>query len=70
MKNPLTLAGIEPATIRFVTQHLNHCRPCYLVPKVIHIQSLRSHIYVYVHTHTRARAHSSQYTDDGRAKEI
>jgi len=21
MKNPLTLAGIEPATIRFVTQH-------------------------------------------------
>jgi len=25
MKNPLTLAGIEPATIRFVEQHLNHC---------------------------------------------
>jgi len=25
MKNPLTLAGIEPATLRFVTQHLNHC---------------------------------------------
>jgi hypothetical protein len=25
MKNPLTLAGIEPATFRFVTQHLNHC---------------------------------------------
>ena len=24
MKNPLT-AGIEPATFRFVTQHLNHC---------------------------------------------
>ena len=25
MKNPLTLAGIEPATFKFVAQHLNHC---------------------------------------------
>jgi len=25
MKNPLTPAGIEPATFRFVTQHLSHC---------------------------------------------
>ena len=25
MKNPLTLAGFEPATFRFVAQHLNHC---------------------------------------------
>jgi len=25
MKNPLTLARIEPATFRFVVQHLNHC---------------------------------------------
>jgi len=25
MKNPLTPTGIEPATFRFVTQHLNHC---------------------------------------------
>jgi len=25
MKNPLTPAGIEPATFQFVTQHLNHC---------------------------------------------
>jgi len=25
MKNPLTPAGIEPATFRFVSQHLNHC---------------------------------------------
>jgi len=24
-KNPLTLVGIEPATFRFVAQHLNHC---------------------------------------------
>jgi hypothetical protein len=26
MKNPLTPAGIEPATFRIVAQHLNHCR--------------------------------------------
>ena len=25
MKNPLTLAGIEPATFRFVAQHLSQC---------------------------------------------
>jgi len=25
LKNPLTPAGIEPATFRFVAQHLNHC---------------------------------------------
>ena len=25
MKNPLTPAGIDPATFRFVAQHLNHC---------------------------------------------
>jgi len=25
MKNPMTPAGIEPATSRFVAQRLNHC---------------------------------------------
>ena len=30
-KNPLTLAGIESATFRFVAQHLNHCATA--VPK-------------------------------------
>jgi len=33
MKNPLTPAGIEPATFRFVTQHLNHCATA--VPNVM-----------------------------------
>jgi len=32
MKNPLTPAGIEPATFRFVAQHLNHCATA--VPKI------------------------------------
>jgi len=31
MKNPLTPAGIEPATFRIVAQHLNHCATA--VPK-------------------------------------
>jgi len=25
IKNPLSPAGIEPATFQFLTQHLNHC---------------------------------------------
>ena len=33
MKNPLTPAGIEPATFRIVAQNLNHCAPS--VPSVI-----------------------------------
>ena len=34
MKNPLTPAGIEPATFRFVAaQHLNHCATA--VPRFI-----------------------------------
>ena len=35
-KNPLTLAGIEPATFRFVAQHLNHCATA--VPTVYEIR--------------------------------
>ena len=33
MKNPLTLAGIEPATFWFVSQHLNHCAT--VVPHIL-----------------------------------
>jgi hypothetical protein len=34
MKNPLTTAGIEPATFRFVAQHLTHRATA--VPLVFH----------------------------------
>ena len=35
MKNPMTLAGIEPATFRFVVQHLNHCATAVPVNSVV-----------------------------------
>ena len=45
MKNPLTPAGIEPATFRFVAQHLNHCATA--VPSVIKVQE---HVHLQVGT--------------------
>ena len=30
MKNPMTPAGIEPAPLRFLAQHLNYCSSIYL----------------------------------------
>ena len=44
MKNPVKLAGIEPATIRFVAQHLNHCATA--VPRftIEIIQNLSSYL--------------------------
>jgi len=45
MENPLTPAGIEPATFRFVTQHLNHCATA--VPSTNEVKK-------YIH-HTRNR---------------
>ena len=50
MKNPLTPAGIEPATFRFVAQHLNHCATAvvyrgYTVCNLTRILSV--HIYIY-----------------------
>jgi len=41
----MTTAGIEPATFRFVVQHLNHCAtavchlPSYYYAKYLNIQS-------------------------------
>ena len=37
MKNPLTPAGIEPATLRFVAQHLNHCATLYFYTFFIYL---------------------------------
>ena len=38
MKNPLTPAGIEPATFRLVAQYLNHCATA--VPLIVGVFSL------------------------------
>ena len=48
MKNPLTPAGIEPATFRFVAQHLNHCAtvvPAYMGTYL----NICIHIYIYIY---------------------
>jgi len=39
MKNPLILAGIEPATFRFVAQHLNHCATAVAVLPFLYFSS-------------------------------
>ena len=51
MKNRMTLAGIEPATFRFVAQHLNHCATA--VP----------HIYIYIYIFPVIRS-SYSFTDE------
>jgi len=43
MKNPMTLAGIEPATFRFVEQHLNHCATA--VSQVLYISIVKYNTY-------------------------
>ena len=40
MKNPLTLAGIEPATLQFLAQHLNHCATA--VPGLLRLVLLKA----------------------------
>jgi len=37
MKNPLTPAGIEPVTFRFVAHHVNHCATASVVRKACHV---------------------------------
>jgi len=40
MKNPVTPAGIEPATFLFVAQHLNHCATAVPIFKLLFQQIL------------------------------
>jgi len=55
MKNPLTPAGIEPATFRFVAQHLNHSATA--VPQA-------KQIYQYVNTEDQRRQYGiTKHTD-------
>ena len=44
MKDPLTPAGIEPVTFRFVAQHLNHCAtafPLYILTNWDYIAQIK-----------------------------
>ena len=47
MKNPLTPAGIKPASFRFVAQNLNHCATA--VPDVLGIYSNSVIIIIFFH---------------------
>ena len=46
MKNPLTPAGIEAATLRFVAQHLNYCATAVpsVTSNVSKFVALKSHL--------------------------
>ena len=56
---PLTLAGLEPATFRFVAQHLNHCalsdctefELCLTERKYLRIYDIYIYIYIYCITY-------------------
>ena len=62
MKNPLTPAGIEPATYRFVAQHLNHCAtavPHYIISFYLFINIVTTcYIQTCTHTHTHTHTHT------------
>jgi len=60
MKNPLTPAGIEPATFQFVVQHLDHCATTILSDYTIYIATncntvvfMAVYIYIYIWIYTR-----------------
>jgi len=49
MKNPVTPAGIEPATCRFVAQLLNHCATAVLGNEVVeavnYVESVHQYLF-------------------------
>jgi hypothetical protein len=45
MKNPVSLAGIEPATFLFIAQHLNHCATA-VPPPYVHVFMYNIQIYI------------------------
>ena len=45
MKNPLTPAGIEPATFRFIAQHLYHCATAVPIESSNHCNMQGYHTY-------------------------
>ena len=51
MKNPITPAGIEPATFRFVAQHLNHCAtavPLFYKYNILFVYSYRAYWLMFI----------------------
>jgi len=60
MKNPLTPAGIEPPTFRFVARHLNHCATAVPLRRVLPHTNVTEVLLQYdnarSHTNARARA--------------
>jgi len=46
MKNPLTPAGIEPATFRFAAHHFNHCAT---LPRSTYVRYIAKDTFNFVH---------------------
>ena len=44
MKYPMTPEGIEPASFRFVAQHLNHCATAVPKLQLVDVQNVRKRI--------------------------
>jgi len=71
IKNPLTSAGIEPETFRFVAQHLNHCATA--VPPYALVMSeillIIFHSYKISHNILQNRVEVNMYKCEGEKQE-
>jgi len=61
MKNPLTPAGIKPATYRFVAQHPNHCATAVPVHQMDLGLFIHLFIYLFIHLFIYLFIHLSVY---------